>query len=131
MEIKDIRIGNIMRFGDVVKGIGSDGSISLNNAVTGNSVIPMSMLQPMHLNKSVLEKWGFVQEGDTIELSKTIFITTFELIENGDGFTVIVKQKESEIEDAIILHEDYKSLHELQNLVFAITGRELKKEPQQ
>ncbi len=81
----------------------------------------------IELTPKLLEKFGFKKKEEFNEYRITQGMTDFEFLPNGSVMTVILHQydEDENIHDSIILQNDYKYLHQLQNLFFSLTGIEL------
>jgi len=124
MEINELRIGNYVwdnYSGEmIVAGINLNNIFIRKNKNTPSGEIEIKFIKPIPLTEECLIKFGFKQWGTYKHLWK---------IKNIHGFTII---KESENEYFLneypyyrFINNPMKYVHQLQNLYFALTGKEL------
>lgn len=133
MDIKELRVGNIVRLKDhfvggnvMVTGIMKDKLTAVNSVGTNIGTINIMYLEPIPITEEILLKIGFNKgQGNGYASYK---------INPYDGHIIEVAIYESGI-DVFIQYicgachlRTIKHLHELQNIVFAITGKELEVE---
>ena len=82
------------------------------NSTTGE--IPFTSLKPIPINEDLLCKLGFNKTGGTYELCDGLI----ELVYAKDGMYEVIEGQWKSL-------KHIKHLHQLQNLYFALTGREL------
>ena len=108
MDAKELRIGNYILFGVINEPIKITGGIDEKNTT-------IQMAKPIPLTEEWLLKFGFVKDGD----SDTYNLCTEEYNEMCiEGYL----QSEMNVMD---INVTLKHVHQLQNLYFALTGKEL------
>lgn len=122
MDAKELRIGNyVYSRGWVIKSYGVDGFINIIKNISNYTPIP--------LTKEWLVKFGF-----TCHWDEDYDNHVFSLIRSGNYDDVIIDPSwvsQTECNRFVIAHFDYemdleiKHVHQLQNLYFALTNKEL------
>jgi len=122
IESKDLRIGNLVLdpYGNEreVTGVRGD-KVYLSRAANIDAIYPASELSPIPLNQEWLGRAGFyvLNTDNVLELSNTGNRISF------DGQTLCCFDPTFGIGSGLIVYNP--SLHQLQNLYFALTGTEL------
>ena len=112
MEARELRIGNyiINGIGEVFEANGE----TINSFRVGQSLL--GIFKPIPLTEEWLIKFGFIQYGDEGEYFKHKKLFAFEFLNQGIEFKVYFS-------DVVFTH--VKHVHQLQNLYFSLTGKEL------
>lgn len=111
IQANELRIGNWVKdsFGYLVIGVNAKVEFA-------------SAYEPITLTPEILEKCGF----DDFKSNVYGNDEYIELDLDGDIYNVFIKQINiDETIDSILMHNQIKYLHQLQNLYFALTGEEL------
>ena len=125
MKASELRIGNKAFYKEKVVEIASVSGIkySFGNqditiSTSDNSLLSVDILQlqPIHLTPELLEKCGLVYDGEYFTIKNSYL--ELKPIEDGK-FQLTINSAEYEAKSIV------EYLHQLQNLYFALTGREL------
>lgn len=129
MEIKDLRIGNYIS----PLGIGYtkvEGFCIWDNLIQSSDFAERGIedFEPIQLTEEWLLKFGFEKEIDKLSISiyDNICISFF-CYEHDDDFITLTNLN---LEGNNVIHNELKNIkyiHQLQNLYFALTGKELAK----
>jgi hypothetical protein len=123
MEIKELRIGNIILFGNIeaeVLGTCGDAAIIKYNNKIEDVVIKLMLqaISPLGLSEDQLLRYGFALMSESEYTINTYELEGFQLWNKNGDFSEIVFLTNR---DSVIV----KSVHQLQNLFFALKGKEL------
>ncbi len=128
IDLKQLRIGNIINidlpnnptFQKHFITIGDFYDISCGR-------ISNSICQYVHITNKLLKNLGFKKFPKTNEVGLDVGMTKFVLLNNTNCWTTFITQNDEveKIKDNIILQNDIKYLHQLQNLIYAISEIEL------
>lgn len=130
MEIKpqELRIGNLVKWGVhecIIKGIHTDTVTGKDPYVYGSVMIgamPIHTIEGIDLTPEWLEKLGF---NKSQHIFKTAFwnidVVGHQLMINPENGAVVIAFDGNQI----ITHAKIQYIHQLQNLYFALTGKEL------
>lgn len=126
IQVNELRIGSHIIFGelpDVVCGLNNDGSY----LSTSGEILPLSDCTGIPLTEEILLKCGFVRQITTPHIMELIAPELGEegYIEHIDGNFTLTKEGSGYYNDYFGLYDRIKYLHQLQNLYFALTGKEL------
>ena len=117
IEARELRIGNFLLFEDnsviEVRGIHPSGK----NIHDGKKWIEVFRLNPISLTEDWLLKFGFEYEQDGFDGVNKSFITLLRVGGNHSIYQLSIKE--------IAILTFIESVHQLQNLYFALTGTEL------
>lgn len=116
VKVEDLRRGNIVRIGGQYVKIDA----VLEDAVLVNqAAYPLSGIGPVVLNREVLSSCGFEVTYSLIEYPlKRLFPFLLKESAEGSGYSLLFDYKR-------ITGKEFLFLHELQNLYFAFSGKEL------
>lgn len=125
MEVKELRIGNIIRLKDhfvggnaMVTGIMKDKITAVNSVGTNIDTINIMYVEPIPITEELLLKNGFEQWHF---LFKTLFMEMYEV---GNGWHLHIDNEHFETALSITI----KYLHQLQNAFYLVTDKELEVE---
>jgi hypothetical protein len=126
----ELRIGNrVKRGNDIVEvNLISENEFGLKNI---NSMYPITIceLEPIPLTEEWLLKFGFeVKNFDYNIIISECGVVSMQLIpqdEKCSSFSVCVIQSDEDELDSYVFLSDIKNVHQLQNLYFALTNKEL------
>jgi hypothetical protein len=129
MESKELRVGNLVSYfnNDMVKvdGISKEsGQYYINakkNNTTYNNVI--EAFKPTIITKEILFKYGFNENSDGNYLLSLNQFLNLELMKVGDEWLNFSVEKTND--DNCFSFERIRYVHQLQNLYFALTQKEL------
>lgn len=114
MKASDLRIGNLVEQGEV-RGI-------INFRVfVGDEAIHISNIKPIPLTEEILLKCGFENNYDVLYFY--LDNDNYSLCYNPKGFFISTFDDDEQISSINV--PDFKHLHQLQNLYYAITNQEL------
>ena len=130
MNANELRRNNLISFkNEIVKvsSIFNDNDIEIENSINNYIVLNVKITKPIPLTDEIILKCGFIKDTNgTLWLDLTTHY--IELVSSNDGYfyPIIAKLPEvsSEIEQRVSINR-IKHVHELQNLYFALTGKEL------
>lgn len=116
IQANELRIGSLLNYGNdivVVSAIFKShfNCERLNGVSIGNN--HQNNFQSIHLTREILEKCGFVTDGFYNSAERWVLLDI--LLFRGNGHFILCYYPKTEI----------KYLHQLQNLYFALTGKEL------
>ena len=122
---KDLRIGNCIM----------GASRGLPVMVTGRMIAQLEDgimgVQPIELTSEILEKCGFKNLSRSNIYVKVMHsigsnkLKSLAVYLDDENYTIAIVDYYTGEEKTDLLHKDYKYLHELQNLYFALMGEEL------
>ena len=122
MDIRELRIGNLVLYGSVVtlvETIGK-GGINFNNYPEGYSDIDEDWIQPIPITEEWLLKFGFEKRGPVDALYNDHWRhPNLNPVFSEETFTALT------IDDGIDIAYDIKYVHQIQNVFFVLTGQEL------
>ncbi len=132
MESKELRIGNLI-YNPIQKiNIVVDGGLITTESMREKGLKDYKGFEPIPLTEEWLLRFGFElldsYEGDTLIKTYGINITSVNDLEKLIicDFNWDISIGEYESEEFYTLDTDFKHVHQLQNLYFALTGEELK-----
>lgn len=115
---------NELRIGNWVLSNGVEIQIALDNIKWHPTMIPIP------LTPEILEKCGFTLENDNISKYWKLVINRTEVISiEDDGSVGLNAENESSKQGYATYPDICKYLHQLQNLIFSLTGKELQYTP--
>lgn len=105
-------------------------SIDLGVNKEDSHIVDVSLFDPVPINRTWLEQLGFkLERGDSEYLSLVLPIPTMYMITlystNQNGFSVVWPLRKGENKKEHRLCADVKYIHQLQNLYYSLTGKEL------
>ena len=132
MESQELRIGNLVTLGShnedfqKVEGL-TENMVKLPDS-TNNLWVHKSMIYGVPLTPEILEMCGFENWGKFYEHSDTIVYVMHNIIDGSSNFEIQIDGVNKFypcIDNEAYCWSEFKYLHQLQNLYFALTGYEL------
>lgn len=129
---RDLRVGNYIKYttGEVGKVVAMDGLLGDIAIDQDNELLPMSEYSPIPLTPELIERCGFVEDGNFDNHSVDYYRNGCIHIQfpNYEGWDIYYVWRDNVIDEKG-MRKQYdivlKSLHQLQNLYYALTGIEL------
>ena len=122
MKANDFRIGNTIDVSGIICNITCMEEQRLTTDYQNHWYLGFDEIEPIPLNEEWLLRLGF-DSVNSKSLCESIFIV---LDQDGDLFNIFLHQMNTQGgEDVILLNNTIKYVHSLQNLCYALNGREL------
>ena len=128
MEAKELRVGNLLQSGNRIVVVENIMPYGINYMAQEEDVdYSFDILEPVSLTEEILLKCGFTKyehdagydlEGDITDKCDEYGLSKLSIMDWGDGFVLSNSF-------SFNLRVELKSLHQLQNLYFPLTGEEL------
>ena len=131
MKTQELRIGNYLELQEIIfKVISIDGR---DNSIIAESInkecpsIITEIPKPIPLTEEWLLKFGFHQQIGFIKFIGEKYTNSFEVAHNSldKWYCYFRNFNKGEQDDFVLLRNDLKYVHQLQNLYFELTGKEL------
>ena len=128
MESKDLRIGNIIEYDNNGTSITVKGLSNRNVYYNSDCYSDYKSMNGIPLTEEWLLKFGFVKQIGFYKFIGGKFKNSLEVAHNDlDKWYCYYRNfNKGEVDDFVLLRNDLKHVHQLQNLYFALTGQELK-----
>lgn len=134
VKVRDLRIGNYIKtkeddfhFHEILQI--NKGSICIEDAVSDEFVcVDIIDVEPIKISKDWLEKLGFIFIIRNMWELKIDFYTKLQFYENQDEYITLFVQNYNNgerISDTHLAIKNAKYIHQVQNLFFDLTGRDL------
>lgn len=124
---KELRVGNLVHWNNLPKEVHSNGNILVNFKTEGEGIerciFTHGEIFPIPLTHEILEKAGFVYDETNEEY--TIGGIDFDANDQDIEKTFILWSDNKEDFECYFSDIPIKSVHQLQNLFYALTGEEL------
>lgn len=132
--VRDLRIGNYIKirqdnfhFQEILQI--NKGSVCIEDAISDEFVgVDIIEVEPIKISKDWVEKLGFIFIIRNMWELKIDFYTKLQFYENQDDYITLFVQNYNNgerISDTHLALKNVKHVHQVQNLYFALTGREL------
>ena len=135
MKAQDLRIGNLVNLRDEIVSISSVSTSHLSTFINrcnfAERHFSYDNIQPIPLTEEWLLRMGFTNIDTTSIYVKSMHkigtnkLKSLAVYINEDNYTVAIVDYYTGVEKTDLLHLDYKSVHQLQNLYYALTNQEL------
>lgn len=127
MRIEDLRIGSLVSYNNCDLKVTALGSRSDIIGLERHPLTAFNRVSPIPLSEEWLLKFGFIEQIGFIKFIGKKYTNSFEVSNNDldKWYCYFRNFNKSELDDFVLLMNDLKYVHQLQNLYHALTGKDL------